>query len=173
MISNLLHNCLYTLDTKSKSINGQYTYIDRKIYHIFVLVIDFVSFVLIHILLCSCRFTLFHLCWFILFPLCWFTFCFICWFTFCFICVDSHFASFVYVNQHKWNKMWINTKETKCESTQMKQCESTRTKQNVNQHKWNKMWINTEDWRSFSSSSVTNSLDLSRICKTCCSTSLK
>jgi N-acetylneuraminic acid mutarotase len=104
MISNLLHNCLYTLDTKSKSINGQYTYIDRKIYHIFVLVID------------TDRKASLRQKW-------------------------SQITK--NVNQHKWNKMWIDTNEAKCESTQMKQNVNQQMKQNVNQHKGNKMWINT------------------------------
>jgi len=123
MISNLLHNCLYTLDTKSKSINGQYTYIDRKIYHIFVLVIDTDR-------KASLRRK---------------------WSQITKKCESTQMKKNVNqqmkqnVNQHKGNKMWLNTKETKCESTQMKQCESTQTKQNVNQHKWNKMWINTKE----------------------------
>lgn len=127
MISNLLHNCLYTLDTKSKSINGQYTYIDRKIYHIFVLVINTDR-------KASLRRK---------------------WSQITKKCESTQMKKNVNqqmkqnVNQHKGNKMWINTNEAMWIDANKAKCESTQMKQNVNQHKRNKMWINTSKARNY------------------------
>ena len=109
MISNLLHNCLYTLDTKSKSINGQYTYIDRKIYHIFVLVIDTDR-------KASLRRK---------------------WSQITKKCESTQMKQNVNqqmkqnVNQHKGNKMWINTNVAKWINTNEAKCESTQAKQEI------------------------------------------